>query len=83
MSPVTRPLETKDPSLRGGHVDGAGRFRCRDTVSGTEGGNLETFRVGQVGIVLARRTGSDFIRDRQGRDASRVEPQISSDAGFN
>ena len=44
--------EAKDPEIVAGMLTALEDF-VRDTVSGTDGGNLETFRVGEVGIVLA------------------------------
>jgi OOP family OmpA-OmpF porin len=59
--------EAKDPEIVAGMLTALEDF-VRDTVAGTEGGNLETFRVGEVGIVLAY--GPDLILSGIARGAT-------------
>jgi outer membrane protein OmpA-like peptidoglycan-associated protein len=59
--------DAKDPEIVAGMLTALEDF-VRDTVSGTDGGNLETFRVGEVGIVLAY--GPDLILSGIARGAT-------------
>jgi outer membrane protein OmpA-like peptidoglycan-associated protein len=73
-APSARPAETKDPEMVSGMLTAIQDF-VRDSVSGAESENLETIRMGEVGVVLAY--GPDailagFVRGVPPRKLSRV-----------
>ncbi len=73
-APSASPAETKDPEMVSGMLTAIQDF-VRDSVSGAESENLETVRMGEVGVVIA--SGPDailagFVRGVAPRKLSRV-----------
>src|SRR5271154_2731527 len=71
---AARATETKDPEMVSGMLTAIQDF-VHDSVSGTEGDNLETVRMGDVGIVLAYGPDailSGFVRGVPPRNLNRV-----------
>jgi outer membrane protein OmpA-like peptidoglycan-associated protein len=71
---AARTAETKDPEMVSGMLTAIQDF-VRDSVSGAEGENLETVRMGEIGVVLTYGPDailSGFVRGVAPRNLSRV-----------